>query len=63
MSYPIPIMMIGNQNKLTPKQMRDTYDREIDSLCVHSREKRNIESTTKTDEVYQTRPKVPRCFD
>jgi len=39
MSYPIPIMMVGNQNKLTPKQMRDTYDREIDSLCVHSREK------------------------
>ena len=42
MSYPIPIMMIGNQNNLTPKQMRDTYDREIDSLCVHSRERETL---------------------
>ena len=59
MSYPIPIMMIGNQNKLTPKQMRDTYDREIDSLCVHSREKetlkvqRKLMKFTKQDLKYQ----------
>ena len=52
-------MMIGNQNKLTPKQMRDTYDREIDSLCVHSREKetlkvqRKLMRFTKKDLNYQ----------
>ncbi len=42
MSYPIPIMMIGNQNKLTPQEMRNTYDRDIDSLCVHSRERETL---------------------
>ena len=42
LSYPIPIMMEGNKSGLSVKQMRDTYKRDIDSLCVHSRESKTL---------------------
>ena len=42
LSYPLPILMEGNKENKTPKQMRKTYNRDIDSVCVHSRESETL---------------------
>ena len=42
LSYPLPILYSGNQKGLTSQEMRNTYDRDIDSICVHSRERSTL---------------------
>lgn len=42
LSYPLPIMMYGNSNNWSDTQMRKVYDREIDSICIHSLESKTL---------------------
>ena len=42
LSYPLPIMMYGNSNNWSDTRMRKVYDREIDSICIHSLESKTL---------------------